>query len=1003
MSDLSTLAGGATGPFGDGGAAGPARRPRTLVDRIVANRTLMQLVTAMTLLAVLIYGTATFPLESHVVLSLIAVATALVITRLYPQYRLVSVILSIAISLRYIIWRGLETLNLNDGPLNATVSVILYAAEVYTVFVLVGGYFQTSIFLDRKPVAIPTDPDKLPTVDVMIPSYNESVEIVRRTLVAAVAMDYPKKIVYLLDDGRRPEMKELAAECGAQYLTRPDNKHAKAGNINHAMEHTDGELIAFFDADHSPTASFLLLTVGFFLENKNLGLAQTPHHFYNPDPFHRNLYVARQVPPEQNLFYHLIQVSNDFWNSAFFCGSCAVMRRSALEGVGGVAVETVTEDAHTAMKVQADGWDTAYLNIPQAAGLATERFSDYVGQRIRWARGMAQILRMDPPFLKRGLTWYQRVNYTYAATHFFFGLPRLVFLVSPMTYLIFGLNPLGEDIRIVMLYAMPHLALAYINASAAHRNQRHTFWPEVYETAIAPYTALVTTLALMFPKRARFNVTPKGAQVDATTFNWRAVWFNLFLFMVGVAAVPFAILRGMHSPPEKLTLLIVMIWNLYNLALLGAAIAVAIERPQRRQSHRIPVSYPLIAVEAPDVTTMENGDHPDSEIEELSEDSYAPVEGVDPVHVFRDTQHDLGRAVETSEVSFGSQDRPVPSLMPSDNALPEGTWRATGQSIDVSEGGVRFLLGRGSEVPRFLNVTILSDRGDRVTVPAEALGAWATDKGTVVRGRFLHVANGQMQSLIRLMFSNPNAWTGDVYASDNPVSAFVNVITAPVRAVAYWLGLLRPPPEYTDEPDDAETVNRPVITCFHCGGVLLRPMPVCPHCTEPLANVPEAEDARVAWESFQMAAQSRGGVTAYLWPGLLLTLAVIVAVSSDRLWPTPNPDTSTAAGLDQKYDLSAEDGADLAADLEKAIHANQGVRGEWGAQISSMRATYPRAQDPVEHIYSGPKVDVLANNLFRLHEIESEYRRAVQEHRTPPSGLTSEVQRIRAELDKLRD
>lgn len=167
---------------------------------------------------------------------------------------------------------------------------------------------------------------------------------------------------------------------------RPDNKHAKAGNLNHALGVTDSELIAIFDCDHVPVRSFLQMTVGWFLKDPKLALVQTPHHFFSPDPFERNLGSFRRRPNEGELFYGLIQDGNDMWNAAFFCGSCAVLRRTALESIGGFAVETVTEDAHTALRMHRQGWSSAYLSIPQAAGLATESLSAHIGQRIRWAR-----------------------------------------------------------------------------------------------------------------------------------------------------------------------------------------------------------------------------------------------------------------------------------------------------------------------------------------------------------------------------------------------------------------------------------------------------------------------------------------------------------------------------------------------------------------------------------------------------------------------------------------
>ena len=131
------------------------------------------------------------------------------------------------------------------------------------------------------------------------------------------------------------------------------------------------------------------MTLGWFYKDPKLAMLQTPHHFFSPDPFERNLDTFGNVPNEGELFYGLVQDGNDFWNATFFCGSCAVLRREMLVEVGGVAVETVTEDAHTALKLHRKGWNTAYIGIPQAAGLATESLSAHVGQRIRWARGMA--------------------------------------------------------------------------------------------------------------------------------------------------------------------------------------------------------------------------------------------------------------------------------------------------------------------------------------------------------------------------------------------------------------------------------------------------------------------------------------------------------------------------------------------------------------------------------------------------------------------------------------
>ena len=102
---------------------------------------------------------------------------------------------------------------------------------------------------------------------------------------------------------------------------------------------TNGEYIAIFDCDHIPTRSFLQITMGWFIKDSNLALIQTPHHFFSPDPFERNLRKFRDMPNENELFYGLIQDGNDLWNASFFCGSCAILKRGPLLEVGGIAVE----------------------------------------------------------------------------------------------------------------------------------------------------------------------------------------------------------------------------------------------------------------------------------------------------------------------------------------------------------------------------------------------------------------------------------------------------------------------------------------------------------------------------------------------------------------------------------------------------------------------------------------------------------------------------------------
>lgn len=510
----------------------------------------------------------------------------------------IMVVMSLLMSTRYMYFRLTQTLHFNS-EIETILGMGLFLAEVYVWVLLLLNYLQTIWPLKREIVPLPDDMSLWPTVDVYIPTYNESLDVVRDTVLAAQCIDYPrdKMKIYLLDDGKRREFAVFAADVGVGYITRNDNSHAKAGNLNHAMKLTQGELITVFDCDHVATRIFLQATVGGFLKDPKLALVQTPHYFYSPDPFERNLSVGRNIPNEGTLFYGPIQQGNDNWNATFFCGSCAVIRRSALEEIGGFAVETVTEDAHTALKMQRLGWKSAFLDIPLAAGLATERLVLHVIQRTRWARGMTQIFRLDNPLFGRGLTIQQRLCYLSAMLYYQFALPRIAFLTAPLAYLLFNLNIIHSSASLVFAYALPHLFLAiYIN-SRMNGRYRYSFWGEIYDLVLAFHLVLPTVVTMFFPKRGKFNVTDKGALLDVGYFDFRVVRPHLVIaILLGIGVIAGIVRAFAHDyygvDPRVIALNVG--WGLYSLIFLLAAIAVARETRQTRKTIRIDVTIPVL-------------------------------------------------------------------------------------------------------------------------------------------------------------------------------------------------------------------------------------------------------------------------------------------------------------------------------------------------------------------------------------------------------------------------
>ncbi|MGF1792384.1 UDP-forming cellulose synthase catalytic subunit [Photobacterium profundum] len=547
-------------------------------------------------LLVFLCFTVPFNLQAQTVFIIILWSLAMMFRRMPGRFpTMLLIVLSLTASCRYIWWRYTSTLNW-DEPLALVLGLLLLFAETFAWVVLILGYFQNIWPLNRKPAHLPVDTELWPSIDLMIPTYNEDLDVVKATVYASLGVDWPKdKLnIYILDDGKRDSFKKFAKEAGVHYIRRPLNNHAKAGNINYALERSSGEYVAIFDCDHIPTRAFFQLTMGLFLNDPKLALVQTPHHFFSPDPFERNLSNFRDVPNEGSLFYGLIQDGNDLWDGTFFCGSCAVLRRKPLEEIGGIAVETVTEDAHTSLRMHRLGYNSAYLKQPLSAGLATETLSAHVGQRIRWARGMAQIFRVDNPLTGKGLKWQQRLCYANAMLHFLSGIPRIIFLIAPLAFLLLHSYVIYAPALAIVLYVLPHMVHASITNSRIQGDYRFSFWGEVYETVLAWYIARPTTIALFAPHKGTFNVTAKGGLIHKTHYDWVISKPYLALVFLNIIGAGFGIYRLGWGPADEIATVIVnILWTIYNLLILGGAVAVAAETKQIRKDHRVPVKIPM--------------------------------------------------------------------------------------------------------------------------------------------------------------------------------------------------------------------------------------------------------------------------------------------------------------------------------------------------------------------------------------------------------------------------
>ena len=495
--------------------------------------------------------------------------------------------LSIAMSVRYLWWRGAHTLNY-DTPVHLGLSLLLYFAEFYGVLSMVLFFLHETNPAPVKSVPAGSD-DELPTVDMLITIFSEPSDILYRTLVGCTAIDYPrsKLNIYVLDDGSRDEIRAVASKFGCHYVSRANRDHAKAGNVNNGLKHSKGEIVAILDCDHVPVLSFLRETIGFF-KNPKVAFVQMPHHFFNPDTFQQNLHLEGALAHEQDLFFHVVLPGRRADNAVMFAGSSALLRRSALESIGGIQVQTAIEDTHTSMRLQAKGYIGVYYDKILSGALSPESFYGYLTQRNRWTRGGIQIFILDNPLFCRGLSLKQRLHYLASLLYFFHGWARLIFMLAPLTFLLFSFNPIMSDVPTLLTYFGPHYIFALLTLTVMAREFRNPFWSDIYEAA-ATFSLSATAVATMLnPDKLVFKVTPKGegpAQPDMVP--WTFMLPHALLFALLSAGIVVATQRAIATGLQLDAYVISCAWAIYNLILTGCAIEASRARVVFRSSYRL--------------------------------------------------------------------------------------------------------------------------------------------------------------------------------------------------------------------------------------------------------------------------------------------------------------------------------------------------------------------------------------------------------------------------------
>ena len=515
--------------------------------------------------------------------TLILFLLAQIVIKLSPQPKpwsrcLVAGVL-FALLVRYFLWRSLSTLNLAN-PVDGIFSILLLFME----FLAMGGTGLQLLLLftvknrdkeaDRYSVAVQEN-RYTPSVDVLIPTYNEPDFILKRTIIGCQALNYTNKKIYVLDDTRRESVKQLAQELGCNYITRPNNSHAKAGNLNNALKKTNGELVVIFDADFIPTTDFLERTVGFFQKDR-VALVQTPQSFYNSDPIAHNLGLQKVLTSEEEVFYRHLQPIKDGAGSVVCSGTSFIARRSALREIGYFDTESVSEDYFTGIRLSARGYELIYLDEKLSAGLAAESIGAHIDQRLRWVRGTLQAFFVKAnPLTIPGLSLWQRLGHLDGLWHWFTCIPRVFFILMPLACIFAQVTPVLATLSEMVYIFLPYYAMQLTMFAWINKRARSILLSDVYSLVQVIPVCMTVIKVMLTPFGKGFRVTPKGVARDEFNYNWSLALPMTILF--GATLISFAV--SLLNPPGS-SFNLGLYWSSYNLLTLSICLMSLLDLPK---------------------------------------------------------------------------------------------------------------------------------------------------------------------------------------------------------------------------------------------------------------------------------------------------------------------------------------------------------------------------------------------------------------------------------------
>jgi cellulose synthase/poly-beta-1,6-N-acetylglucosamine synthase-like glycosyltransferase len=416
---------------------------------------------------------------------------------------------------------------------------------------------------------------ELPFVSLHVPAHNEPPDMVLDTLRSLAQLDYPRYEIVVIDDNTDDEelWRPVEAWCGrhgAKFAHLENWPGYKSGALNYALrELTDprAEVIGVVDSDYQLKPGFLRRCAPLFTDPW-VGFTQAPQDYrgWSGSRYYRRLYYSYQY------FFAVSQPSRNERDGAIFAGTMGLIRRVALEQLGGWDEWCITEDAELSLRLLRSGWSGLHVDESWGRGVMPLTFEALKGQRYRWCFGGIQILRMHIRSLLPGrtgkqnrMTIGQRWSYLAGGLQWYgdlLGLLFLVFLLAGAANLATGGGELFRKLSPFLVATVPVLVLlGLVRAVALLRRSTGASWRDAIGAFfIWQSTSLVVARAsvlALFTKKAAFLRTPKTSEQAQWWEALRANWAESVLALLGCAGIAAGLSRPTELAGPLLALLLV--------------------------------------------------------------------------------------------------------------------------------------------------------------------------------------------------------------------------------------------------------------------------------------------------------------------------------------------------------------------------------------------------------------------------------------------------------------